>query len=71
MSDFIKTLELLEAKTTGAVFYRGWNIYFDSGAPVASRWKADRADNSGIRMNTNSEEGIKRMIDNKMFKEKG
>lgn len=50
-------------KPSGAKHYRGWEYYFDEDAPASSQWRAERA--GGIRMNTNSEAGIKRMIDNK------
>lgn len=40
--------------------YRGWDYDFSASRPASGQWRATRA---GVGMNTNSEEGLKRMID--------
>jgi len=46
--------------------YRGWDYNFDPKRPVSGQWRATRA---GVGMNTNSEKGLKRMIDQKLHLE--
>jgi hypothetical protein len=65
MNNIIRTLELLEFKSSGTTHYRGFEYYHDPDAPIASQWKAKEAKAGGVTMNTSTEAGIKRMIDNK------
>lgn len=65
MNNIIKILELFEAKEKQKS-YRSWDYWFDPLAPKSGQWKARYS--NGITMNTNTEEGIKSMIDKKMYK---